>query len=198
MPLFRKMLTVVRDSVKLVVHIGRGIMFRRNVLNTGAGTSLIELKRSDASSDTTDEEDINRMANGHRLFGVSSNNQIISFGWVAPPGCTVFLLFDNEFTVPVNFVYIWDCFTSPEQRNHGYFKLLLEQIPRKVSGINTALVAVDVSNTPSRAALKSAGYEKWFSYMSVRLFGKTCISLAYHRGSLSKLRTILDDLSQVD
>lgn len=123
-----------------------------------------------------------RVASGSALYEWQVANDIVTYGWVAGSHAVTKVLHDLTLRVPPEMFYIWDCETLPEHRGRRYFQAFLEAlvsgaVPEKKFG----LVAVDVHNAASRKALTRAGFRPLFTYCSVRVAGRTVLSLSWAR-----------------
>ena len=178
-----------------IIEVRGGIMWRMAVGHKAPDPQLELLEtRGDPALEAEDTE---RLGAGHKLVGFRDGGRVISYGWVAVCGCDVDVLFGIRFSIPNETVYLWDCFTVDDARNQGLFRRLLCDAPKRVADATYALVAVDVMNKPSRRAIGRAGFEPFFSYYGLRVFGKTVTSVALCDGRICRLRTMLNTLPQL-
>ena len=132
---------------------------------------------------------------GHVLFGQEDDGRLAAYGWVSGAGCTVGILHDMTFKVPARSIYIWDCYTAPEARNRGRFQALLGGILDSYPDIDTAFVAVDVGNKPSRRALEKTGFRPLFRYCGLRLFRRPVMGIARLGGGIVRTQSAFDRLT---
>lgn len=137
-----------------------------------------------------------RQTSGNEFYELLVGGQPVCFGWVANGGSRIGVLHHLSLTVPASSFYIWDCFTPVPFRGNGYFQQWLGQLLAQQPAGARALVAVDTSNAASRAALARAGFSPEFTYLSVRVFGCRCLSVALKNGRIRAAQPSFDDFSQ--
>lgn len=135
-----------------------------------------------------------RRAQGHVLYAIIEEGQVRAYGWVSGAGLEVHVLHAMTFTVPPRCIYIWDCLTSPAERNRGRFQALLRGILVVAPEAGTAYVAVDLGNTASRRALEKVGFRPLFRYYGLKLLGRPVLALAHTRGRISRAQRAFDQL----
>lgn len=143
------------------------------------------------------EKEFKRRVNeGHRFFELFVDREPVSYNWVACSGANIGILHELRLQVPENALYLWDGATTPEHRGKGFLSVMINGILQDLShNTRIAWTAVAVSNKASRRALAKAGFEPMFTYVSVRLMGRTLFSFVIKEGKLAKAQPVFDRLA---
>ena len=137
---------------------------------------------------------LQRMEQGHVLYGLEDEGIIVTYGWVSGGGCKVGILHDISLIVPQEAIYIWDCLTVPSQRNRGRFQALLQGIIERHDRIHTAYIAVDTRNDASIRALFKTGFQPLFRYYGVRLLQKPALGISIKQWRVARAQRTFDSL----
>lgn len=104
-----------------------------------------------------------RMQRGDFLCAILKSNEIVSYGWVARQetfirevGCNI--------TPDPDQVYIYDCFTSPQHRQKGFYSRVLNKIIEwsHSENIKHLVIFSEASNVASKKGIESAGFQFLF------------------------------------
>lgn len=110
----------------------------------------------------TADEAAGRLQDGHRLFVVREEGEIVCCAWGETGRARVRFL-NLEFTLPANVAYQTGVFTVPAMRNRGLaYNLRLETAHYwRLQGCEYLIVVVDPRNTASLKLQRKLGYERY-------------------------------------
>ena len=111
---------------------------------------------------------------GHRCYGFFHKDKVVFYSWV-----TAFLhkeafvrwIGSSVLVVKPDIAYIWNCFTDPQHRRKGLYKLGLKSITSIYfkEGVNKAYIYCNSENIASRSGIISAGFREIFKFFAVRI-----------------------------
>lgn len=119
-----------------------------------------------------------RLNAGHRCFGfVTQQGETVAYLWLSSPQYeTPSAPFELGLScrIPPRTGYIWDCRTKPEFRNRGLYRhgLKLLQALCRADGLQSAVIATEVLNGASKAAIMAAGFAADYKMVILRLLGR--------------------------
>ena len=102
-----------------------------------------------------------RRKQGHCVFGYVKDDTIVAYFWVTEGVKRAPIIFNNDFEVPIDCIYIWGCKTHESHRNRGIFSSGIRSISSMHEEKNI-LIAANDDNLASKKALKNVGFEKKF------------------------------------
>ncbi len=107
---------------------------------------------------------LGRFSADHRCFGlVTAEGALLCWGWLSgsvASGIKVPWEAGLFLALPQGLAYIWDCHTTPEQRQKGHYRSLLKALRHaaKAQGAGRVLIYCNENNIASRRGILGAGF----------------------------------------
>lgn len=116
-----------------------------------------------------------RLIDGHKCYGfLDQAGAVAYYMWITiARDAPRFIPWElhTQFALKPQTGYFWDCFTAPEHRRRGLYRTALRTAIKLTSNqdIENSYIYCLQENTPSLAAIRSAGFQDWFKFTVWRM-----------------------------
>jgi GNAT superfamily N-acetyltransferase len=122
-----------------------------------------------------------RLGRGCRAFAGFLKGEVVAFGWLSTREEWIGEL-GLEIRPPAGEAYVWNCFTVPEHRHHGYFRALLEQVVTVARDEGLRRLWIGAVDGGAESAVTGIGFAPVLDFWAVTLGGFRWINVRRSEG----------------